>query len=159
MEPYFNPITKEGYQALESQIQALKESRPTKIRILQEARALGDLSENADYSAAKRDLRHLESRLRYLQKQLQYAKVYTPSANSIVELGKLVTIEYLDDQEVTTLKIVGVQEADAENNRISIASPMGKALLNHSVNDLVTIEAPQFSYQIKIINITIQEES
>ena len=68
---YFQKMTPEGHQQIVDEIEALKADRPAKIKQLQEARALGDLSENAEYSAAKRDLRHLESRLRYLNKQLQ----------------------------------------------------------------------------------------
>ena len=66
-------MTPNGYKQIENEIEQLKLDRPAKIKQLQEARALGDLSENAEYSAAKRDLRHLESRLRYLNKQLQYS--------------------------------------------------------------------------------------
>lgn len=65
MQPYFNKMTKTGYQEIETEIEQLKLGRPAKIKALQEARALGDLSENAEYSSAKRDLRRVESRLRF----------------------------------------------------------------------------------------------
>lgn len=75
---YFQKMTANGYHEIEEQIAKLQQQRPAKIEQLKAARALGDLSENTEYSTAKRELRHLESRLRYLNKQLQYAEIVTP---------------------------------------------------------------------------------
>ncbi|GAF36987.1 transcription elongation factor GreA [Lentilactobacillus farraginis] len=150
MEPHFNKITKAGYQKIKDEINALENSRPAKIKTLADARALGDLSENAEYSAAKRDLRHLESRLRFLRKELQYAKIYTPTDNDKVEVGKYVTVEFLDDQATETYQIVGTPEVDIDHGKISIASPIGAALLNHKTGETVTIQAPNLTYQVKI---------
>ncbi|MEY2349700.1 transcription elongation factor GreA [Lentilactobacillus buchneri] len=155
MEPHFNKITKFGYEQIESEIRELENSRPAKIKSLADARALGDLSENAEYSAAKRNLRHLESRLRFLRKQLQYAQVYTPSNNDTVEVGKTVKFEFLDDHSTETYEIVGTPEVDIDHGKISIASPIGSALLNHHSGDIVTVSAPQVTYKIKIISISI----
>ena len=83
MEPTFNKMTPAGYKAIEQEIKDLKASRPEKIKILAAAAALGDRSENTEYSSAKRDLGHLESRLRYLHKQLQYADVVLPADNDL----------------------------------------------------------------------------
>ncbi|MGO1969839.1 MAG: transcription elongation factor GreA [Levilactobacillus brevis] len=146
----FNPITAAGYQDLQSKIAALEADRPEKIAILAEARAHGDLSENAEYSAAKRDLRHLESQLRFYTKQLQYAKVVTPSDSAVVELGKWVTVTFLDDHEQATYQLVGTQEADLAAGKITRVSPLGKALLGHQPGDTVTISAPHASYQVQI---------
>ncbi|ATU70258.1 transcription elongation factor GreA [Levilactobacillus brevis] len=146
----FNPITVAGYQDLQSKIAALEADRPEKIAILAEARAHGDLSENAEYSAAKRDLRHLESQLRFYTKQLQYAKVVTPSDSAVVELGKWVTVTFLDDHEQATYQLVGTQEADLAAGKITRVSPLGKALLGHQPGDTVTISAPHASYQVQI---------
>ncbi|WP_251946482.1 transcription elongation factor GreA [Levilactobacillus brevis] len=146
----FNPITAAGYQDLQSKIAALEADRPEKIAILAEARAHGDLSENAEYSAAKRDLRHLESQLRFYTKQLQYAKVVTPSDSAVVELGKWVTVTFLDDHEQATYQLVGTQEADLATGKITRVSPLGKALLGHQPGDTVTISAPHASYQVQI---------
>ena len=85
---YYQEMTPAGYRAIEEQIKALKQKRPTLITRLKAARALGDLSENTEYSTAKRELRHLESRLRYLDKQLTYAKVIDVSDDGKVALGK-----------------------------------------------------------------------
>ncbi len=127
MQPYFNKMTPAGYHEIETEIEQLKLDRPNKIKALQEARALGDLSENAEYSSAKRDLRRLESRLRFLNKQLQYAQVVTPSKNSIVDLGKLVTIEFLDDHSQVIYRLVGKQEANLASHKLAFDSPLGKA--------------------------------
>jgi len=155
MQPYFNKMTKTGYQEIETEIEQLKLGRPAKIKALQEARALGDLSENAEYSSAKRDLRRVESRLRFLNKQLQYAQIVSPSNNSIIEIGKTVTIEFLDDHSQTTYQIVGKQEADLAEQKLAFDSPLGKALSNKKVGATVTILAPSGKYQVKIIEISI----
>lgn len=78
LEPNFNKITKAGYDHLKAEIRDLEAARPNKIKILSAARALGDLSENAEYSAAKRDLRHLESRMRFLKKTTSIRKNLHP---------------------------------------------------------------------------------
>jgi transcription elongation factor GreA len=155
LEPHFNKITKAGYQKIKDEINQLENDRPIKIKSLADARALGDLSENAEYSAAKRDLRHLESRLRFLRKELQYSKIYTPSDNDNVEVGKYVTFEFLDDKSTETYQIVGTPEVDIDNGKISIASPIGAALLNHHTGEIVTIQAPNLTYQVKIKEIKV----
>lgn len=157
MDPHFNKITKAGYQKIQKEIDQLENSRPTKIKILSDARALGDLSENAEYSAAKRDLRHLESRLRFLRKELQYAKIYTPSDNDRVEVGKYVTFEFLDEHATETYQIVGTPEVDIDHGKISIASPIGAALLNHRTGDTVKVVAPNLTYQVKITAVKIDQ--
>lgn len=146
----FNPITAAGYQQIEAKIEALKADRPHKIQSLAAARALGDLSENAEYSSAKRDLRHLESQLRFLNKQLQYARIVTPTDSDTVEIGNLVTVEFLDDHETVTYQIVGTQEMDVDQNKLSIASPLGKAVLNHHLGETVTVHAPAATFAINI---------
>lgn len=151
----FNPITRTGYQAIQAEIAALQRDRPTKIAILAEARAHGDLSENAEYSAAKRDLRHLESRLRFLTKELQYARVVTPSTSSTVDLGKWVTFEFLDDHETATYQLVGVAEADPTALKTTQAAPLGRALIGHRPGDTVTVHAPATDYQIKLLAVNL----
>ncbi|MFC6206514.1 transcription elongation factor GreA [Levilactobacillus tongjiangensis] len=151
----FNPITAAGYQELQAKIAALEADRPEKIAILAEARAHGDLSENAEYSAAKRDLRHLESQLRFFNKQLQYAKVVDPSTNNVVELGKWVTVTFLDDADQATYQLVGTQEADLEAGKVTRVSPLGKALLGHQPGDTVTIQAPNASYDVRILTVSL----
>ena len=90
---YFQKMTPEGYKQIEDEIAALKADRPRRVQNLKEARALGDLSENTEYSTAKRELRHLDSRVRYLNKQLKYAEVIQTKKDGKVNLGKTVTYE------------------------------------------------------------------
>ena len=97
---YYQEMTAAGYRQIEDQIEALKKQRPEKIARLKAARALGDLSENTEYSTAKRDLRHLESRLRYLNKQLTYAKIITPQ-----DTGKLAWGPRLSYSMTMTMKL------------------------------------------------------
>lgn len=156
MEPIFNKMTPAGYQAIEQEIKDLKKKRPERIKILAAAAALGDRSENTEYSTAKRDLGHLEGRLRFLYKQLQYADVVVPANNNKLDIGKFVTIEFLDDHDQVIYQLVGKQEANLSQNKISFESPIGKALENHEVNDIVTVGAPDGSYQVKIIEIRIK---
>ncbi|MFD1548942.1 transcription elongation factor GreA [Levilactobacillus fuyuanensis] len=150
----FNPITAAGYHDLQAKIAVLEADRPEKIAILAEARAHGDLSENAEYSAAKRDLRHLESQLRFFNKQLQYAKVVEPSKDDKVELGKWVTVKFMDDDDQVSYQLVGTQEADLDAGKITQVSPLGKALLGHRPGETVTIQAPNTSYQVQLIAVT-----
>lgn len=151
----FNPITAAGYRDLQRKIAALEADRPEKIEILAEARAHGDLSENAEYSAAKRDLRHLESQLRFFNKQLQYAKVVDPTNNDVVELGKWVTVTFMDDDDQDTYQLVGTQEADLDAGKITRVSPLGRALLGHHPGDTVTIQAPNASYDVRIVTVSL----
>lgn len=155
MEPYFNKMTPDGYAEIESEIEKLKFDRPSRIEALAAARALGDLSENAEYSSAKRDLRRLEGRLRFLNKQLQYAQIVTPSDSDVVEIGKTITIQFLDDEEEETYLVVGKQEANISAGKLSFNSPLGAAVMNHKVNDIVNISSPDSTYAVKIIQITI----
>ena len=155
MEPYFNKMTPDGYAEIEEEIKKLKLDRPSKIEALAAARALGDLSENAEYSSAKRDLRRLEGRLRFLNKKLQYAQIVTPSDSDVVEIGKTITIQFLDDEEEKTYLVVGKQEANISAGKLSFNSPLGAAVMNHKVNDIVNISSPDSTYAVKIIQITI----
>lgn len=149
-EVYFQKMTPEGYQQIVDEIEALKRDRPSKIKQLQEARALGDLSENAEYSAAKRDLRHLESRLRYLNKQLQYAQIVKPQNDGKVDIGTTVELRFEDDDETKTYHIVGKQEANVDEHKISFDSPIGRAIMHKPAGTTVKVTAPASSYEVTI---------
>lgn len=151
----FNPITAAGYRQIEQEIAALEADRPHKIASLAEARSHGDLSENVEYSAAKRDLRHLESRLRFLNKERQYARIVTPSATDTVEIGKWVTLEFLDDHSTATYQIVGAPEADLAAGKATQVSPLGRAVMDHQAGDIVTVVAPAASYQVKLLRVAL----
>lgn len=152
---YFQKMTPAGYHEIEHEIEKLKKQRPAKIEQLKAARALGDLSENTEYSTAKRELRHLESRLRYLDKQLTYAQIIQPGDDKQVDLGTAVTLKFIDDDETVQYTIVGKQEADLNKNKVSFDSPLGAAILHHKEGYIATVAAPQASYKVEILKIEL----
>lgn len=151
---YFQKMTPQGYQEIEDEIARLKKDRPRRIKILQEARSLGDLSENSEYTEAKRDLGHLESRLRYLGKQLKYAQVIEKNTTGEVDLGSSVELLFEGEDESDTYQVVGRMEADLEKGKVSFDSPLGQAIMKQRVDTTVTVEAPAGSYQVKILKIS-----
>ncbi len=150
---YWQQMTPKGYQDIQQQIADLQDARPAKISQLKAARALGDLSENTEYSTAKRELRHLESRLRYLNKQLTYAKVVKPANDGKVSIGSTVTIEFTDDHEQVTYQVVGKQQADVTLQLLSFDSPLGQALMHQTAGTVVSVTAPAGNYQVKIVQV------
>lgn len=149
---YYQKMTPAGFQQIKDQIAALQKDRPVKIARLKAARALGDLSENTEYSTAKRDLRHLESRLRYLNKQITYAQVIQKSQSDKIDLGSTVTIEFDDDHSQATYIVVGKHEADLAQSKLAFDSPLGQALMGQTAGTTVAVQAPNGSY-----NVTIQK--
>ena len=154
---YFQKMTATVYQEIQDQIAQLQADRPAKIAQLKAARALGDLSENTEYSTAKRELRHLESRLRFLNKQLQYAEIIKPADDQTVDLGTTVTVQFIDDDDQVAYQIVGKQEADLAKQKVSFDSPLGQAIMHKKVGQTVTVNAPQGSYQVKILTVKLSD--
>ncbi|MDD2409184.1 MAG: transcription elongation factor GreA [Bacilli bacterium] len=148
-------LTSEGFLELETELNILKtERRPQIIEAIKEARAQGDLSENADYDAARTEQAEVESRITELEYMLSNAKIIEKKeANGVVDLGSTVLIEYVDDKETEEYQIVGSMEADPFENKISNESPIGKAIINKKVGDVLSVESPTGSYKIKIIKI------
>ena len=143
-------MTAEGFLEAEQELNELKNvRRPDVIKALKEARALGDLSENADYDAARNEQAIIEAKIQELEYKLEHAQIIDNKNKSAINLGSTVTIEY-DDGEEGEYKIVGSMEADPFDNKISNESPLGIALLNHKVNDEVNVESPNGGYSIKI---------
>ncbi|PEG86951.1 MULTISPECIES: transcription elongation factor GreA [unclassified Lactobacillus] len=149
---YFQKMTPEGYKQIEDEIARLKKDRPRRIKILQAARALGDLSENTEYTEAKRDLGHLQSRLRYLGKQLKYAEIVETKDDGKVDLGKTVVLKF-DDDETEEYKIVGRMEADLADGKISFDSPLGQAIMKQEAGIVATVEAPAGEYKVTIVEV------
>lgn len=150
---YFQKMTPEGYQEIQEEIKRLKKDRPRRIKILQEARSMGDLSENSEYTTAKQELGHLQSRLRYLDKQLKYAEIIEQKRDGKIDLGSEVKLKFEDDDEAETYKIVGRMEADLAKNKVSFDSPLGQALMKQTAGKNVTVEAPAGSYQVEILKV------
>ena len=148
-------LTEEGFLELEEELNELKNTkRPEIIKALKEARALGDLSENADYDAAKNEQAQIEGRIKTIEKMLENVEIIKDIPKDIVGLGSTVSIKYVDDEDDTDeYQIVGSQEANPFEGRISNESPIAKALLNHKVGDVITVESPNGSYEVEITEI------
>ena len=147
-------MTAEGYLACEEELNGLKNvRRPEIIKALKEARAQGDLSENADYDAARNEQAIVEAKIQELEYKLEHVEIIDNKNKNEINLGSTVTISY-DDGECEEYKIVGSMEADPFDNKISNESPLGIALLKHKIGDLVSVDSPNGSYNIIIKNIT-----
>ena len=139
------PITPRGYNALRSELQKLKAQRPALSHAIEVARAHGDLSENADYDAAKNKMAMSESRINDLEHKLALADVIDPRAlpgTERVVFGVSVLVEDAESGEEKRMSLVGADESDADLGRISVESPFGKALLGKAVGDLVRVKLP-----------------
>lgn len=147
-------LTEEGLKELQDELDELiNVKRPANLKAIKEARALGDLSENADYDAAKNDQAELEGRIKKIEKMLENYEIIEKKSNDVVGLGSTVNIKYIDDDEEDEYKIVGSQEADPFMSKISNESPIAKAILNKKVGDVVEVESPNGAYKIEITEI------
>ena len=143
-------MTAEGFLEAETELNDLKNvRRPEVIKALKEARAQGDLSENADYDAARNEQDMIEAKIQELEYKLEHAEIIDNKDKGIVDLGSTVTISY-DDGETEEYKLVGSMEADPFENKISNESPLGIALLKHKIGDIVEVASPNGGYNIKI---------
>ena len=147
-------LTQEGLDNLKKELEDLiNVRRPANVQAIKEARALGDLSENAEYDAARNEQAVIEARIKQLEKMLENASIITEVSTDFVGIGNTVSIKYVDDDEEDEYKIVGSQEADPFESKISNESPIAKALFNHKVGDVVTVDSPNGAYQVEIIAI------
>ncbi len=139
------PVTREGYEALKKELENLKRvERPQNIRAIEEARAHGDLSENAEFAAAKDRQGFIEGRIGELEYKIASADVITadnlPRDRAV--FGTKVLLENIDTGEEVEYQLVGPDESDIDNGRISISSPLGKAILGKKPGDELTLEVP-----------------
>lgn len=147
-------LTSEGFLELETELNNLKnEDRPRIIEAIKEARAQGDLSENADYDAARDEQAKIEARIQELEYMLEHAKIIEKVSGDTVSVGTTVTVKYVDDDEEEEYSIVGSMEADPFENKISNESPIGKAIMDRRVGEVISVESPNGSYDIKIVKI------
>ncbi len=141
-------LTPEGYLELERELNDLKlNKRPEVINALKYARSLGDLSENADYDAARNEQALLESRIKELEYKLENSEIATKKDKTIADVGSTIEIEYAPD-DIEEFKIVGSLEADPFNNKISNESPIGKAVIGHKAGETISVESPNGSYDV-----------
>ena len=147
-------LTQEGLDELKKELDNLiNVKRPENIQAIKEARSLGDLSENAEYDAARNEQAQIEGRIKQLEKMLENFSIIEEVSTDTVSIGNTVSIKYVDDDEEDEYKIVGSQEADPFESRISNESPIAQALFEHKVGDIVTVESPNGSYDVEIIEI------
>lgn len=121
---------------------------------VKEARAHGDLSENFEYKAAKRERGKNEGRIRYLERMIKTAKIISKDSNpGEVGIGKEVKIKFLDDDFEVSYHIVTTMDTDAINNKISIESPLGKSIFKKKVGDCITVNSPEGDYEVEIMDV------
>ncbi|MEW6053607.1 MAG: transcription elongation factor GreA [Nitrospirota bacterium] len=153
------PITPVGYQKLQEELQKLlRVDRPKNIKDISEARAHGDLSENAEYHAAKERQSFIEGRIQELKTKIALADVIDPAriSQNKIAFGARVRVLDLASDEEKEFMLVGPDEADAKNGKISISSPVGKALLNKEIGDVAVIKAPARTMEYEVLEISFE---
>lgn len=148
-------LTRADVKKIEEEIEHRKlVLRPELIQAVKEARAQGDLSENFEYYAAKREKNRNESRIGYLERMLKFATIIEDrAAADEVGLNKMVEVYFVDEDESERYKVVTSIRSETTEGRISIESPLGKALLGHKVGDRVQVSLPQGGYEVEIRSI------
>jgi transcription elongation factor GreA len=153
------PMTPNGYQKLQEELERLlKVDRPKNIKDISEARAHGDLSENAEYHAAKERQSFIEGKIQEIKTKLALAEVIDPSRinQSKVAFGAKVKVLDIEADEEYVFTLVGADEADVRNGKISINSPVGRSLLGKEVGDTAIIKAPARTMEYEILEINFE---
>ena len=154
------PMTVRGAEALRAELKRLKsEARPNVIKAIAEARAHGDLSENAEYHAAREQQGFIEGRIKEIEAKLSTAEVIEPANlpnTGKVIFGVLVELEDQDDGGKVTYQIVGEDEADIRAGRVSITSPIARALVGKAKGDVVDVVAPAGTHSYEILAIRLE---
>ncbi|WP_320045012.1 transcription elongation factor GreA [uncultured Desulfobacter sp.] len=150
------PVTKQGFEALKKELEKLKTvDRPEIIKAIEVARAHGDLSENAEYHAAKERQSFIEGRIGELSYKIGNAKVIDPSSvpKDVVRFASRVLVENLDTEEEQEYMIVGEDEADIKKGKISVSSPLGSALIGKVMGDEAIVQAPGGKRVYEVVDI------
>ncbi len=148
-------LTEEGRLNLEKERQRLIDvDRVNNIKALQDARSQGDLSENADYDAARDEQSRIEARIAEINEILKNVKIITKDSSDRVTTGKSVTIEFIGMKKTETYDIVGTIEADPFEHKISNESPLGKAIMGHEKGNTLTVVTEKGKeFRVKIIEV------
>lgn len=149
------PISIQGYQKLEQELDRLKKERPLVIQAIKEAREEGDLKENAGYDAARERQGFLEARINYIESKLPTFNVVdlnTLKSDKVI-FGATVKVVDIDTDEEREFTLLGPDEADFANGSISISSPVGRALLGHEEGEEITIDIPKGRVTYEILSI------
>ncbi len=150
------PVTKEGYEALKKELEQLKRvERPENIKAIEEARAHGDLSENAEFAAAKDRQGFIEGRISELQYKIANADIIIPDQlnKDKAVFGSTVLLENIETGENVEYQLVGPDESDIEKGRISISSPLGQAILGRKPGDELTLQVPGGKREYELVEI------
>ncbi len=151
------PLTVTGAEMLKAELHNLKTvQRPAVIQAIAEARSHGDLSENAEYDAAKERQGFIEGRIKEIESKLSHAQIIDPrtvDADGRIVFGATVELEDIESGDVVTYQIVGEDEADIKANKISISSPMARALIGKQAGDTANVQAPGGVRQYEILDV------
>jgi len=150
------PITKEGFERLKIELQRLqRDERPMVIRAIEEARSHGDISENAEYEAAKEKQAMIEGRIQDLCQKMGECEIVEPSDNDNGRaiFGSTVVVEDTETGEVTSYRLVGPYEADVQSGTISVVSPLGKALIGKEEGEEIRVQTPKGVRNIEVLEI------
>lgn len=151
------PITKRGAELLKQELARLKtKERPDVINAIAEARAQGDLSENAEYESAKERQAFIEGRIADLEGKLGAAQIVDPTelnAEGRVVFASTVDLENLENGEKVTYQIVGIDEADIKEAKVSVTSPIARALIGKQAGDVVEVQAPSGVREYEILDV------
>ncbi|MCP9465709.1 MAG: transcription elongation factor GreA [Nitrospira sp.] len=154
------PITRKGYEALKAELDRLRKvERPKVIEAIAEARAHGDLSENAEYDAAKERQAFIEARITEIENKLADARVVeiTGRNSDTVVFGATVMVIEQESQEKRQYTLVGQDEADVKYNKISVQSPVGRALIGKRVGDFVEVKTPTKTVEYEVVEIKFED--
>ena len=152
-------MTQEGYDKLMAELRQLRSEERYKIaRRIEEARSFGDLSENAEYAAAKEDQAKLDGRILAIEQQISKAKIIDSASidNSHVSVGTTVTIQDITHNKKFVYSIVSSEESDPEKGLISSVSPVGRGLMNKKVGDEVSVKGPVGLRKLRILSISVK---
>lgn len=150
------PMTPAGFASMKAHLKRLKDvDRPANSRAIEIARGHGDLSENADYSAAKEEQGLIEAKIRELEAKTALAEVIDPTklSGTRVSFGATVTIEDSETGEPTTYMILGEHEADVKRGRISIGAPLARALIGKELGDIVVVQSPKGKREVEVTKV------
>ena len=151
------PITRAGYDNLKKEIEFLRNTKRPKILLaIEEARAHGDISENAEYEAAKEEYQFIQKKIGEYDEMIKQCEIVEikRNPNGVVDFGGRVELKNLDTDEEVAYTVVGPYESDLEKGRISMSSPLGRALLGKGVGDEVSFSAPGGERTYEIIRVT-----
>jgi len=153
------PITRDGFEKLKKELEYLKHvAVPENVRDIEEARAHGDISENAEYEAAKERQAFLHGKIQEINNNLAHSRIIAPEeiTDEKIVFGTTVEIEDINTDETIRYQLVGPLESNLEENKISVTSPIGRALIGKKIGDEVKVRTPGGLREFEVIDITVE---